>query len=181
MATAAGATARASGLAGKIAGLRAAKAAFQALPEIVRDAMLDAVRTTASEIARNAQARLLASPSIDTRALYNSVAWSVTKTNGRGRVGVTAGSSRVSSGGRTRRIKGVLIAGKGGSALTSQGAKLKRPTTYAHLVEFGSRSMPAEPFMKPAAKAEESAFVSRCQSAGKGIEKNVAAIGMRGD
>jgi hypothetical protein len=87
----------AGAIAAKIQGLREAKAAFQALPEIVRDAMLDATTTTVQMIASGAKARILASPSVQTRALYNHIAWSVTKTNGRGRVGVASGTTTVSN------------------------------------------------------------------------------------
>jgi hypothetical protein len=83
---------------------------FNALPAIVRENMLDATETTVREIARGAQARLEASPSIQTRALYNHIAWNVTKSNGRGRVGVSAGSTTFAqspagrSGSRARRL-----------------------------------------------------------------------------
>lgn len=149
-----------------VKGLREAKAAFNALPAIVRENMLDATETTVREIARGAQARLEASPSIQTRALYNHIAWNVTKSNGRGRVGVSAGSTTFTSAGRKIRIKGTTTAGR-----------IVNPARYAHLVEHGSRKMPAEPFMLPSAEAQKQPYLERCKAAGRGIEKDAAAIG----
>lgn len=161
-----------------VRGLREAKAAFQALPEIVRDRMLAATETTVREIARNAQAKLASSPSIQTRSLYNHIAWRVTKTNGRGRVGVSSGSTTVTlASGKRFRVKGIVIAGRGGSALKSAGAKVIRPSHYAHMVEFGTRKMKDEPFMLPSAEAEKQPFLQRCIAAGKNIEQDMAAIG----
>lgn len=164
-------------IAGHVQGLREAKAAFQALPQIVRDNLLDATETTAREIARNAQARLLSSPSIQTRNLYNAVAWKVTKTNGRGRVGITSGQTMLSNLATRKRVtvKGIIIAGKGGGA----SGRVDRPSRRAHFVEFGTRKMPAEPFMIPAAEGQVQPYLQRCRAAGKGIEQDVAAIGMR--
>lgn len=164
----------------KIRGLSQAKAAFQALPAIVRERMLEATETTVREIARQAQAKLLSNPSVRTRALHDHIKWQVTKTNGRGRVGVATGTTTIRIGNARRRIKGIVIPGKDGSAATSAGAKVIQPTRYAHLVEFGAEHMPAEPFMIPAAEAEVQPFLQRCVRAGKDIEKDTAAIGLRG-
>jgi hypothetical protein len=163
----------AQAIAGEIQGLREAKAAFQALPVIVRDNMLAATETTVREIARGAQARLQASPSIRTRALYDHVAWKVTKTNGRGRVGIATGTTAFVSAGTRVRIKGIYR-----KTATGWDARKVQPTRYAHLVEFGSRQMPAEPFMIPSAEAEKSPYLDRCRAAGKGIETDAAAIGL---
>jgi HK97 gp10 family phage protein len=150
-----------------VQGLREAKAAFNALPRIVREQMLAATETTVREIARGAQARLESSPSIRTRALYNHVAWKVTPTNGRGRVGIATGTTTSVIAGVKVRVKGIQTAG----------GHVIQPTRYAHLVEHGTRHMPAEPFMLPATEAQKQPYLERCRAAGKGIEKNVAAIG----
>ncbi len=165
-------------LAGRIQGLREAKAAFQALPEIVRDNLLHATETTVREIARGAQARLASSPSIRTRRLYNAVAWSITKTNGRGRVGITTGQTVFSSLATRQRVKvkGFIVSGKAGGA----SGRIDKPSRRAHFVEFGTKHMPAEPFMIPATEAQQQPYLSRCRAAGKGIERDMAAIGMRG-
>jgi HK97 gp10 family phage protein len=160
-------------IAGYVQGLREAKAAFQALPEIAREAMLDAVMVTSSELAREAKAKILQSPSVQTRSLYNAIGWSVTKTNGRGRVGVTAGSSAAvfpstTGAPRRRRIKGVIV-----------GNRLVRPDQYARYVEFGTSHMASEAFMIPAAESQKAPFLDRAIRAGKVIEQNVAAVGGR--
>jgi len=166
-------------ISGYVQGLREAKAAFQALPEIVRDRTNAATETTISEIARLAKGRILASPSIRTRALLNHIAFKLNKNNGRGRVGVATGTTTFVIAGRKVKVKGIITAGKGGSASTSAGAKKVQPTRYAHLVEFGSRHARAEPFMLPSAEAQKQAYLARCRAAGTAIEQDTAAIGLR--
>ena len=168
-----------AGISRHVQGLRDAKAAFRALPEIVRDRLLTATETTVREIARGAQARLQASPAIRTRALYNHVRWQVTKTSGRGRVGVATGATTLRVGDRKVRVKGIVVPGRGGSAKTSEGAQVVRPSRYAHLVEFGARHMKAEPFMLPAAEAQTQPFLDRCRAQGRNVERDVAKIGGR--
>jgi HK97 gp10 family phage protein len=166
-------------IAGHVQGLREAKRAFQALPEIVRDRMLVATETTVREIARGAQSRLRSSPAIRTRALHDHVAWSISKSNGRGKVGIKTGSTVLNIGGRRVRVKGVITAGAGGSASTAQGARKINPTRYAHFIEFGSKRQPAEPFMIPATEAEKDPYLARARKAGAGIEQDMARIGSR--
>lgn len=155
-------------IAGYVRGLKEAKAAFQALPQIVRDALNTATEATAREIARNAKARVLASPSIQTRSLYDAIGWSMNKNNGRGRAGISNVTTTIRVGGKAFRIKGKVV-----------GSRLIRPSRYAHLVEFGARHMPAEPFMIPSAEIETPAYLRRCQLAGRQIEKDAAAVGAR--
>jgi len=164
----------------RIKGLKEAKAAFQALPQIVRDRMNVATETTVREIARQAKAHILASPSVRTRALYNAIGWSMNTKNGRGKVGVQRVTTTLTIGGRAIKVKGIIVAGNGGSALTSRGAKKIVPSRYAHFVEFGTVKMPAEPFMIPSAEAEKQPYLSRCRAAGRSIEEDTARIGMAG-
>ena len=170
-----------------VLGLAEAKAAFQQLPEIARDAYNNwATELTLREIVRDAKARVAASPSIQTRSLYTAIGWSLNAKSGQGKAGVGGGSTRVSSGsfgtvGRSVvRVKGFVIPGRNGSALTSQGARFIRPTRYAHLVEFGASHMPAEPFMVPAAKGQQHAYLGRCREAGRQIETEMAEVGRVG-
>jgi hypothetical protein len=164
----------------RVQGLREAKAAFQALPEIARESMLEGTETTLRLIQVGAQARLQASPSIQTRTLFNHVRFTLNKKSGIGRVGIATGTTTVTEpsngglGGRRIRFKGVVVRSASGRA------KLMRPTRYAHLVEFGTKSARAEPFMEPAAAAQRQAHVARQKAAGSAIEKRMAAIGMRG-
>jgi HK97 gp10 family phage protein len=149
----------ADAIAGRVQGLRAAKAAFQALPEAVRDRTNDATETTVREIVRLAGARILASPSIRTRALLGSLAWKLNRKTGRGTAGVKSGTVNVVGGTIT--------------------ARPVNPARYAHLVEFGTVKMPAEPFMLPAAESQKQPYLSRCVAAGRNIEKDLANIGSR--
>ena len=163
-----------AGLAVKIQGLREAKRAFQALPEVTRDAMLSAVEMTARELARNAQAKIASSPSINTRSLYNAIAWRVTKTNGRAKVGVSPTSTtfyNVSTRKR-ERFKG-RIGARGGKQV------LIRPDRYAHFIEFGTRKQPAEPFMIPAAEGQKGPFLDRVKAAGRKVERGMGNVGGR--
>lgn len=166
-----------SAIGGHVQGLREAKAAFQALPEAMRDRSLQATETTSSEIARGAQARLLRSPSVETRALHDHVAWKVTKTNGRGKVGIRAGTTTITVGTRKIRVKGIITAGRDGSASLSAGARKDNPARRAHFIEFGARHMRAEPFMIPAAEAEKGPHLDRMKRAGKAVEQDLAKIG----
>lgn len=162
-----------------VQGLRDAKAAFQALPEIARDHFNAATMVTVSEIARGAQARLLASPSIQTRNLYNAIGWAMNWKAGRGSAGVMNVSTTLSVNGRKVRVKGIVTAGKGGSAAIAHGATIDKPRRRAHFVEFGTKNMPAEPFMLPAAENETPRYLARCRQVGPEIERDMAAIGAR--
>lgn len=135
-----------AGLAAKIRGLKEASAAFKRLPDVVRTRMLIATETTVREIARGAQARLEANPSIRTRALYKRIAWKISEKTGRGKVGVASG----------------------------QEPNGDNPARRAHFVELGTIYMPAEPFMVPAADAEKDHYLKRCVDAGKVIERDMS-------
>lgn len=174
----------ANAIAGHVQGLREAKAAFQALPEAMRTRTNDATEITVREIVRHAQGRILSSPSVQTRSLLNAITWTLNKNNGRGKAGVANVSSTISFGHmggimRKIRVRGILVPGKDGSALTSQGAKLVKPSRYAHLIEKGTRRFRAEPFMWPAAQSQERPYLDRIMRAGKDVEKDLAAIGGR--
>lgn len=168
----------------KILGLKEAKAAFQKLPEVARDAYNWATEVTLSEIARSAMANLQKSPSIRTRTLLDSIGWSLNRNSGQGKVGIKQITSTVNVLPGVRKntiIKGRVIAGRNGSALTSQGARVIRPTRYGHLVEFGhgGKAAKAEPFMRPAVTQEQSHFLARCRDAGSRIERDMANVGSR--
>lgn len=169
-------------IAGRVQGLREAKAAFQKMPKVFQDDLNDATELTVREIVRNAQARLQSSPSIRTRNLFNHVTWTMNRKNGRGRAGVSSGSSIISNPqiggvGKSRiRVKGIIIAGKGGGAA---GGRIDRPSRRAHFVEFGTKHMPAEPFMMPATEGQQAAYLQRCRAAGKRSEQTLANIGSR--
>ncbi|MGE3840050.1 MAG: hypothetical protein AB7I50_00540 [Vicinamibacterales bacterium] len=168
-----------------IDGMRQAKARFQALPVVMQEKRLNVNSATAAAVAVGARQRLLSSPSIQTRSLLNHVKWKVTKTNGTALVGVTSGSTvqqvtvRVGNAAVLKKVrsKGIIIAGRGGSALKSQGAKIIRPSRYAHLIEFGWLKAPAEPFMIPATNAQKEPHLQRWRAAGREIERDLAGGG----
>ena len=135
--------------------------------------MLAATETTLSEIIRGARARLRASPSIRTRALYNAIGFTLNRKSGRGRAGVLSVTTTFVSGGKTIRIKGRFNKNADGS----WNSKKIQPSRYAAKVEFGTKYMPAEPFMIPAAESQQQPYLARCAAAGRQIEKDVAAIG----
>lgn len=168
-------------IAGYVQGLREAKAAFQALPEITRDAMNDATFTTVSEIARLAKQRVLTSPSVQTRTLYNALGFTMNYKNGRGRAGIQNVTTRVSNTAirKTFKVKGRIVSRVSRDGKVSQ--RIVRPSKYGHLVEFGGRGgkMPAEPFMIPATESQKGPYLERCTRAGKQIEQQAANIGMR--
>lgn len=162
-----------AGLAGKIAGLREAKRAFQALPDVTRTAMLEATSETVQAIAAGARARIQRSPSVQTRTLLNAVAWRVTKTNGRGKVGISPLQTKFTSVTTRRResFKGRIVV-RGGRQ------QLARADRYAKFVEFGTRKMPAEPFMIPAVEDQKQPYLDRCRAAGATIAREVARVGL---
>lgn len=161
-----------------VRGLKEAQAAFKALPVTAQTHLRDsAVKPTVVAIVRRARQRLLLSPSVRTRALHDHITSTVSKKTGRGRVGVSAGSTTIKNpqmggiGRNTRKIKGLIVRGQRG------GARLDRPSRRAHFVEFGTRHMRAEPFMVPAAEQEAQPFLSRCRSTRAQIEQDTAKIG----
>lgn len=163
-------------IANHVRGLREAKAAFQAVPEAMRKELNIATRDTVKAVTARARAILQSSPSIQTRNLYNAVSFTMNDKNGRGKAGIANVTSTVSQqpgrvGKATVRVKGIVIPGKTGGAL---GGRLDKPSRRAHFVEFGTRKMPAEPFMIPATEAEKGPYLSRCQAAGRRAEVALA-------
>ena len=164
-----------SAIAGHIQGLRELKAAFQKLPEITRDRLNDATEVSVQQGARNAQANLQRSPSIDTRALYDHIGWAMNRKAGRGSFGVKKATTTFVSGGKKIRIKGIVTA----NANSAKGWTKDQPSRRAHFVEFGTVHMHAEPFMMPAAESIRGVYLARCISAGRDIERDMTAIGAR--
>lgn len=167
-------------MANVVRGLAEAKAAFQALPEAMRNRCNAATDLTGREVVRLAKARILASPSVRTRALLNNIAFKLNEQTGRGKAGVTSGSTSgffaagtgVAGELRRRRIKGVI-------AKVGNRQALLKPSRYAHFVEFGTRHNAAEPFMIPAAEQQKQPYLARIQAAGRLVEQDLAHVGSR--
>lgn len=164
-------------MASPIVGLDKLRAVFQKLPEVVRDRLNEATVDTLQQGVRIAQSTLERSPSIQTRTLYNNVGWAMNNKAGRGSFGIKAATFTVKTqanwgageiGGRKIRVRGTVV-----------GNKVIRTTRYAHLVEFGSVHMKAEPFMIPAAEKVRGDYLVRCIKAGKDIERDASKIGGR--
>lgn len=157
-------------IAAHMAGLREAKAAFQRLPEVTRDRLNGATVTSVQEIARLARINLERSPSIQTRALYDHVGWSMNWKAGRGSAGIKRATTTLLVGGRKVRVKGIIRAGAGGGAA---GGTKDQPSRRAHFIEFGAAHHSAEPFMLPATETERPHYLDRCVRAGKDIERDL--------
>lgn len=163
-----------------VRGMKAAQAAFQKMPQVMRDRLNVATDLTAREIVRVAKSRVASSPAVETRALLNNIAFTLNEKTGRGKVGVSAGSTSglfaagtgVAGELKRRRIKGVI------AAIGNRQVK-RVPSRYAHLVEFGTIHMPAEPFMIPAADAQKGPFLDRCRSAIRQGAQDLANVGSR--
>jgi hypothetical protein len=85
-----------------IEGMRAAKAKFQALPPFMQEKRIQVNSATAQAIVLGAKQRVQASPSIATRTLYNHINWTITKTTGQARAGVTRATTRIAVAGAAR-------------------------------------------------------------------------------
>jgi hypothetical protein len=134
-----------------VIGVPETKAQLARIPDVFRERMNDATEVTSKEIARGAQARLLSSPSIRTRHLYNAVIATMNRRTGRGKAGVSSAS------------------------FTLAGGRVDLPSKRAHFVELGTVNMPAEPFMVPAAEAQKGPYLERCNQAGKLAERDLSA------
>lgn len=158
-------------------GKLAAQRVFQALPPFMQQMRIDVNSATAAAIAVGAKQRVVASPSVQTRSLLNHINWRVSTRSGVAYVGVSSGSTSIAVNGKKVRVKGIVVAGRGGSALRSKGATIIRPSRYAHLIEFGTVHAPAEPFMLPSVAHQRSAHLQRWQMAGRRLEREMAGLG----
>lgn len=126
-------------MAGDVKGLREAVRTFKRLPEAARLALLEPTEATARALVDRARRQLEASPSIQTRGLYDAVAYSINRKTGKARVGIARGRGRASRGANA-------------------------PAQRAHYVEYGTIKMDAEPFMRPSAAAERQPYIARCRA-----------------
>lgn len=135
-----------------IKGMIAARKAFQALPEITREALLDAVEETAERIRAGATQRV----PVRYGFLSKHIGKTISKRSGFAAVGIAKGDE------------------------TSPRGKRVQPWRYAHFSEFGATHIvDNKPFMMPAARAEEHDYVQRAKAAGPQIERDMSRIGAR--
>lgn len=120
----------------KVRGLDEVEEVLDQLPDRVsRNVLTASLRLGARVIAKAAAENLRASPSVDSGLLSVSITSRARRKSKGGRAVVSVGAARkavqVRRKGRAESVKAV-------------------PSRYAHLVEFGTKNMPAEPFMRPA-------------------------------
>jgi HK97 gp10 family phage protein len=159
---------------GTITGKAAILATLAAMPDVVRSAFGDAVRTTASEIVREARSQV----PVDTGTLRDHINFSFSDKYARAKIGVSAGTTTIAG----TKVRGVVLAGRNGSALTSQGARVLRPSHYAHLVEFGHagpHAAKAHAFLGPAFTGQLEPFDERMKAAQRQTLTDLANIGAR--
>jgi HK97 gp10 family phage protein len=138
----------------RIRGLYEAIAAFAALPQVYREELNIGTAATTTAVEVGAKAHVVASPSIRTRALLTHITSQMNTSTGRGRIGVAQGgvTYTVERKGTTRHRARIVI-------------RRAVPSKYAHFVEFGTKHMPAEPFLIPSARAQRDPYIDRCKAA----------------
>jgi hypothetical protein len=168
-----------------VGGLGAAIKAFQSLPIESQRLLNKATEDTATALMLKARANIPVRKGkgflgYQGGALRAALDSSMSQKTGIALVGLTRSTRWVGKSGSKRNAGStVYLAGKTG---TAAGGKVISPAKYGHLVEFGSRarawksgkstgSMPAHPFMIPAAESERANYLTRCHEAGAAIEK----------
>lgn len=120
-------------------GLRGAdevEAVLKQLPDrVAKNVVIASLRGGARVIAKQARANVRANPSIDSALLEKNITSQVRKKSKRGSAVVAVG---------VRNVKRQVVR-KG-----RKKAMLANPSKYAHLVELGTKTNPAEPFLRPA-------------------------------
>lgn len=186
----------------KIVGLEQARAQMRQLPEWARVQWWDVTATTAAAIVGRARA---AAPvrredlpdGYSGGALKQHIAWEqkpsdtaarigiemvalVVRTRGRRGAGVTTYHDHKFKRARDGKWRRRTLSRQASARLRAGGAKVIRPTKYGHLQEFGAPQHRAQPFMRPAAQAEQMAFEQRARKAQAEVERLLAAAGYRG-
>lgn len=130
---------------GTVRGRDGWKAVFAAMPEAIRNAHGEANRVTAEEVVASAQAGV----AFDTGTLKQHIASKFYPRSGNAKVGIATGE--------------VLVHGR-----------VYRATHYAHMVEFGTVNMAAQPFMHPAIEGARASHEERHRAAGQVVEQDLA-------
>jgi hypothetical protein len=133
-----------------VLGVKEAIAAFRRVDPVMRARLNDATEDTVMALAAEARRNV----AVDTGILREHLAWSMSASTGRGRVGLRPG---------------VVLDNKN---------RRHRATNYGHLVEFGfnhrgGRRVQGQPFMIPATERERLPFLERCRAAGKRVEQDL--------
>ena len=127
--------------------------------------VLAGLRAGARSITADARRRLKASPSIDSGALEKRVSARTRKARSDRK-----SAPKVVSIGITRGT--VMVVRKG-----ARKAEKATPSRYAHLVEFGTENMPAEPFLRPALDEKGAEAIAKTiEFMGRGIEREARKL-----
>lgn len=143
------------------------EALLKQIPENVsKKVVTTALRSGAAVIAKQARANIRANPSIDSGLLLKNI---TARTRRRRKGGKAYGSAMVSVG-PARKAAQVVRKGKSKPVKAS-------PSRYAHLVEFGTENMPAEPFMRPALETAGPEAIARImEMMARGIEREARKL-----
>jgi hypothetical protein len=167
-----------------VLGLKAAQAAFKALPDVARERLGDAAEDTAIRVLAGARRRVASHRRYGFLERY--LDRSMNRTTGEARVGLPRRAAVIPGGAAPGSARTGVIRRRGAATFdvygsgSAQGARVVYPSKYAHLVEFGhgrgagKSSAPAYPFMIPAAEAEKQSFLRACQEAGQKIERDLS-------
>lgn len=167
---------------GRVTGKQATKATFAAMPEVVRNRHGEAVRTTASEVVRNARANVR----VGHGTLRDHIDFSFSPAAVRVKVGITPGTVVIRESSRGAVTIRELTKGNNTSARAAAfravGYKTYRASHYAHLVEFGHggpHGAPAHPFMDPAFRGQQAPYEDRMRAAQRATVDDLAHVGAR--
>jgi hypothetical protein len=122
-----------------------ARRAFKKLPEVVQTRLGEATDKTRFIIEQKARARVR----VRYGNLKNKITSRFSPKTGVGQVGIDKGSVTLPDG------------------------TVETPSRIAHLIEFGTQTAPAFPFMLPSVESEREPCLERCRAAGRHIEEDL--------
>lgn len=144
-------------------GAKELEALLKQMPErVAKNVTVNGLRAGARIIAKQARANVRANPSIDSRLLEKNITSRARRRSKQGSAVVAVGVARVTA----------MIVRKG-----EKNATKATPSRYAHFTEFGTKTMPAEPWLRPALddKAVE-AIAKIGEFMGRGVEREAKKL-----
>lgn len=133
------------------------EALLKKLPDqVARRVVQSALRSGGTLIAKEAKAQLR---SVDTGLLKSKIG--VRGKKGKAQVGILSGGQTVTRKGASK-------------------PQFARPTKYAKFIEFGTPTVPANPFMRPALDAKSVEAIRKIgEQMGKGVEREALKMAVR--
>ena len=149
-----------------VIGAKEIEALLKSLPEKVAEKVTTAaLRAGAAVIARQARTNIKSNPSIDSGLLLKSVTSRAKKRSKKGSKVVSVGIRRVKEQVKRKGRKGTSAAS---------------PSRYAHFVEFGTKNMKAEPFMRTALQQKGAEAIAKItEFMGRGIAREAQKLAKR--